>query len=285
MRRILVVVLLSLGCAPGAMATGGSTTARDTRADDQAAVRPVQPTEGNTAAEPRAVSPPVTSTSAAAPGGDASAPWWCLLFSHDAVGLCKQSQRECEAARAYAQAGQANPREEISPCKPAQQAICLATKGRQGGDTDVRCHPTFSSCRTSTDYRKNEQASVVMPCRAFPPTAPRSAETDALAADEAAHWWCVTLANGTIGSCDRTRARCEDSRGFAIRDTLRHGHSRTEVSDCVSQPSAICFDTQDVTGDARHLECFPTGPLCDSTVEAFNRRGNVRVISDCRSVE
>jgi hypothetical protein len=88
-----------------------------------------------------------------------------------------------------------------------------------------------------------------------------------------------------IGSCDRTRARCENSRGFAIRDTLRLGHPQTEVSDCVSQLSALCFYTQDVSGDARHLECFPTGPLCSSMAEDFNRMGNARVISDCRVVE
>jgi len=168
--------------------------------------------------------------------------------------------------------------EPILDCSPQQGVVCFNSQTRNG-DVETVCHPTFAVCRSHVDHDRtsHDDIRVVSGC-VREPGSPASTGVDP---DEAAHWWCVSLLHGVIGSCQRSRTRCEQGRDFA----LRNRPSPTDaVSDCTSQRSAMCFEVR--TDGRTLLQCHPTIDTCRAHHEQEQRQGQAPgQITDCHPLE
>src|SRR5262249_47032658 len=153
-------------------------------------------------------------------------------------------QLACRAARAVMVSSSTNPAEQLTECAPQPSVACFSAQ-HTGGGNDQMCHPTMAMCRDHADHEKHEPGvSSVGACASSDPSA---------AVPDDPHWWCITFAAGKIGSCSRSKVRCEDDRKMAIE--LERGHP-IDVTACASQASAQCFTVQLGSGD-ESASCHP----------------------------
>jgi hypothetical protein len=170
-------------------------------------------------------------------------------------------------------------REPILDCSPQRDVVCFDRETR-GGDVETLCHPTFAVCRSHVDHNRtspDDDIRVVSEC-AREPGSSASAGVDP---DEAAHWWCLSLLHGELGSCNRSRTRCEEGRDFALRN---RPNPSDDVSECTSQRSATCFENR--AGGRTLLQCHPTVDTCQAHHEREQRQGQAPgQITDCHPLE
>jgi hypothetical protein len=229
---------------------------------------------------PAAANPATTAPAASTP---TPTPWWCISFDDGEVGSCFVTQLQCIAARGYMVVSKDSPDEHFSSCTPQHEVFCFDAQNLPSGGTEMLCHPTFAICKSHIDRvngsRANEKR-VVSSCRARSSTAAGMASPVA-GREDAPHWWCMSVDHDRIGSCDRSRQKCEDSRGF-----VRRTWPASEVSDCAPQQSAVCFDLQRTDG-SRRMECHPSLAICQSMLDFVKRpsSSDAHVLSDCHTVD
>jgi hypothetical protein len=239
---------------------------------------------GSTATQPVAPVAVAGPAANAPPAKSDPAQWWCISFGNEAVGSCHATKLACVAARGYLVATRNNPAEQLSDCVAQQDVVCFDAQNARNGSTETLCHPTFAICRSHIDHFRAEDAAdkrVISSCRAMS-AVPGRAMPEAVALDEAAHWWCMSFGGGRMGQCDRSRRLCEDGRDFVQRE-----FAGTPLSDCAAQRTAVCFDLENADGSSHRMSCQPSAAICQSAAEFYKQQPSqdMRVISDCRAVE
>lgn len=184
------------------------------------------------------------------------------------IGSCFADQNACRAARAI-MVGGSHEHDPVSECTAQATASCFEVKRGDAADEQM-CAPTLAMCRDHADHERliSGVASVSACARSGPTTAP----------SDDVHWWCVSFAGGRIGSCERSKVRCEADRDEAVE--LERGHP-IDVSECTAQPAAQCFDAG--RPDDRSMFCYPTIETCRSHL----RKSKPQLVAsddDCRAV-
>jgi len=194
-------------------------------------------------------------------------------------------QLACVAARGYMLATRDSPTDQFSDCMPQEDVVFFDAQNDSTGRTEMICHPTFATCRSHIDHFRGEDDAadkrVISRCRAISAVPGRTVST-AIASEEAAHWWCMSFNGDRMGECDRSRALCEDGRGFVRREI-----GGAQLSECVAQRTAVCFEVESADGSRHRKMCQPSSSICQSTLEYYNKRQSteMRVVSDCRIAE
>jgi hypothetical protein len=165
-------------------------------------------------------------------------------------GTCFDHKAACQAART---ATSTDSGMVTTDCAEQPNASCLTVE-HSSGVSHQFCDPTIAICRAHRDYEKRQpDVARVGECASTDP---------ALAHDSEPHWWCLSLGHTTIGSCSRSKVRCEQDRTKAIE--LERGHV-VDVSPCTSQATAQCFVRR--VGTSEIEDCFPTTEICMSALE------------------
>lgn len=207
----------------------------------------------------------------------AVATWSCFAYQHGEVGGCFRTPGECQAMVSSLRSDSTTG-EPILDCSARQDVVCFNNQNRSGNVEPV-CHPTFAVCRSHVDHDRislDDDRRVVSECA----RAPGSSASTRVDPDEAAHWWCVSLLHGRVGSCKRSRTRCEQGRDWALHN---RPDPSDDVSDCISQRSAMCFESSEEDG-TRLLQCHPTIDTCRAHHEQEKRQARSQ-IADCHPVE
>lgn len=213
----------------------------------------------------------------------AVATWSCFAYEHGEVGGCFRSPGECQAMVSSLR-GDSTTGEPILDCTTRRDVVCFNSQNRNGTVEPV-CHPTFAVCRSHVDHdraKADDDMRVVSECAREHGSSPSTGAATGVDPDEAAHWWCVSLLHGQVGSCKRSRTRCEQVRDWGLRN--RQDPS-DDVSDCTSQRSAMCSEF--VAEDGTHLlQCHPTMDTCRVHYEQEKRQSRApdRII-DCHPLE
>lgn len=202
---------------------------------------------------------PGTPSSATAATGPAKQ-FWCFTLPADDSGACYEKKLACDVARASMVNSATAPDEKLTICAPQPGAACFDMR-QPDGTSQPMCHPTMAMCR---DHAEHTSPSAGTPGACVP--------TDPALARDDVHWWCLSFS--TIGSCSRSKVRCEEDRTKALE--LTRGES-IEVSPCASQASAHCF-----AGD--HRSCYPTVETCRSAF-GIARPDEHASTDDCRAVD
>jgi hypothetical protein len=180
--------------------------------------------------------------------------WWCYTLDGQ-LGSCFDQAVACQAARTMMVNSAKNPAEKLSECAAQPRAVCFSLGDKQ------MCHPTLAMCRGHADFERRE-GKAVGDC----------ASTDSAAASDP-NWWCLSFGGGRIGSCARSKDRCEQDRAKAIE--LQQG-GPVDVTPCTSQASSYCF------GGA--ALCHPTLETCQSALSYANKNGR-NTGEDCEATQ
>lgn len=146
--------------------------------------------------------------------------------------------------------------DQVSECAAQASAVCFSR-----GDEQM-CHPTFAMCRSHADYERRE-GHRIGDCT------PVGTVTDATDP----RWWCLSSNGGRVGSCARSRERCEQDRSKVVE--LQQG-GPSDVTPCTGQETAMCFD-----GAAL---CHPTLGTCQAALSYAQSKGR-NAGEECRSTQ
>lgn len=222
-------------------------------------------------ADPAPPAPAPRPAAAKTPLAPAAMQLWCFSYGHKEFGACTATSTDCE--QGLAELRKQRPTEQFEPCAERRTAVCFDAERKTG--TGGVCHPTFSICRTHRDYlRANpEDGTRVLSECARQPRPPAGSVTDPA---EAAHWWCLTIGRGNVGSCDRSKGLCEKNRQFA---QTKNG----SPSECTPLRSALCFDVH-ATGKGARTLCSPNAQACKAQHDfEKTQAGTGAQVTDCKA--